>query len=186
MKFTAVAAISMAALVSAQSISGIPACALPCIQKGVASTSCSETDLKCICKDENFSKIQSAATSCVISGCGPEKALNEVLPATQKLCAGNADGGSSEAASSAAAPTEMATQMTEAHPTEMAEPSGSEAAGDNECHATMASQPCPATPSSPASNGTAPPAPSTPVTAGAAGLAPIGGLAMLAIGALAL
>lgn len=84
MKFTAVAAISMAALVSAQSISDIPACALPCIQKGVASTSCSATDLKCICKDENFSKVQSAATGCVISACGPETALSKfdvfVLP----------------------------------------------------------------------------------------------------------
>ncbi|KAK9441841.1 Extracellular membrane protein, CFEM domain protein [Metarhizium brunneum] len=186
MKFTAVAAISMAALVSAQSISDIPACALPCIKDSVAKTDCKVTDLGCICKKENFSKIQGDATSCVISGCGATKAVGEVLPATEKLCAGNADGGSSEAASSAADPTEMATQMTEAHPTEMAEPSESEAAGDTECHATMASQPCPATPSSPASNGTAPPAPSTPVTAGAAGLAPIGGLAMLAIGALAL
>ncbi|KID75772.1 uncharacterized protein G6M90_00g048370 [Metarhizium brunneum] len=186
MKFTAVAAISMAALVSAQSISDIPSCALSCIQRAVLSTHCEGTDLKCICKKENFSTIQGAATPCVIEQCGTETAVNKVLPATTNLCAGNADGGSSEAASSAADPTEMATQMTEAHPTEMAEPSESEAAGDTECHATMASQPCPATPSSPASNGTAPPAPSTPVTAGAAGLAPIGGLAMLAIGALAL
>lgn len=73
----------MAALVSAQSISDIPACALPCIKDGVAKTDCKDTDLGCICKAENF-KIQGAATSCVLSKCGADKAVSKfdvlVLP----------------------------------------------------------------------------------------------------------
>lgn len=84
MKFTAVAAISMAALVSAQSISDIPACALPCISTAVGSTSCGATDLKCICMKDNMSKIQGAATPCVIEKCGADKAVSKfdvfVLP----------------------------------------------------------------------------------------------------------
>lgn len=74
----------MAALVSAQSISDIPSCALPCIKVGVEQTSCSETDMGCICKPENFSKIQGAATSCVVEKCGADTALRKfdvlVLP----------------------------------------------------------------------------------------------------------
>ncbi|EFY88371.1 hypothetical protein J3459_011277 [Metarhizium acridum] len=199
MKFFAVAAITMAALVSAQSAGDVPSCALPCLEDSVKkTTSCDKTDFKCICKEQNFSKVQGDATSCVLAKCGSDVALNKVLPATQKLCASASEGGSSEAASSASASTETASEVAEAHPTHTAEPTESEVAGNTECPATVATvatvatQPCPSTlstpssPPNPATNDTAPPAPSTPVTAGAAGLAPIGGLAMLAIGALAL
>ncbi|KAK2601625.1 hypothetical protein QQS21_004860 [Conoideocrella luteorostrata] len=180
MKFSAVAAVAFAALVSAQSKDDIPSCAIPCLDDAVKSkTSCSTTDFACICKKENFSAIQGAATSCVISKCGPEKAVGEVLPATQKLCAAAGKPDSSSPPSSApssdggAAPTSTAGPTTAAPTTQASQPAVTN------CPTTVATQPtvpC---------NGTAP-ATSAPVTAGAAGLAPIGGLAMLAIGALAL
>jgi hypothetical protein len=80
MKFTAVAALAMAALVSAQSRSDIPACALPCLDDAVkSSTSCSTTDFTCICKKENFSKVQGAATGCVIEKCGSDVAISKLI-----------------------------------------------------------------------------------------------------------
>ncbi|OAQ66283.1 extracellular membrane protein, CFEM domain-containing protein [Pochonia chlamydosporia 170] len=178
MKFVAVAAVAMAALASAQNRNEIPSCALPCLDDSVKKvTSCSTSDFACICKKENFSKVQGDATSCVISKCGADKAVSEVLPATQKLCDEAAKGGNSAPASqSSEKPTE--TQAPTGKPTETAMPTES-APATTDCPTTMTSAP------SPTGNGTAP-ATSAPVTAGAAGFAPIGGLAMLAIGALAL
>ncbi|KAK7959539.1 uncharacterized protein PG986_004393 [Apiospora aurea] len=68
--FTAVALI---AAVSAQDMSGIPACAVPCIQSAAATTSCSATDYKCICNDVDA--IQGAASSCVMDKCGATVAV---------------------------------------------------------------------------------------------------------------
>jgi len=178
MKFTAVAALAMAALVSAQSRSDIPACALPCLDDAVkSSTSCSTTDFTCICKKENFSKVQGAATGCVIEKCGSDVAISKVLPATEKLCAaaaaGSGSGASSAAATTAAATTAAATSA------EASSAEATSAPATTEQATTAAIQP------TGSSNGTAPTT-SAPVQAGAAGFAPVGGLAMLAIAALAL
>jgi hypothetical protein len=61
----------------------IPACATKCISDAVASsTTCGATDLSCQCQAANQAKIQSAATSCVLSACG-DQALSKIL---QCLC----------------------------------------------------------------------------------------------------
>ncbi|KAK8029973.1 hypothetical protein PG993_011264 [Apiospora rasikravindrae] len=80
--FTAVALI---AAVSAQDMSGIPSCAVPCIQSAAATTSCSATDYKCICNDVDA--IQGAASSCVMEKCGATVAVSQVLPAVKDFCA---------------------------------------------------------------------------------------------------
>ncbi|GAB0136440.1 hypothetical protein EsDP_00004741 [Epichloe bromicola] len=173
MKFSAATALVMAAVVSAQSAADIPSCAKPCLDDAVkAKTSCATTDYACICKEENFSAIRGAATSCVIGKCGTETAIGEVLPATQKLCAAAGDDeepdsssapATTDAAPSTAAPSVSATPCE----TQSSEPTVTDCA-----------------PTAPA-NGTAP-GPSAAVIAGAAGLAPVGGLAMVAVVALAL
>lgn len=78
MKFSAVAALAVAALANAQSRSDIPSCALPCLDDAVKkNTPCSTDDTACICK--NFSAIQGSATSCVLEKCGQDVALSTSL-----------------------------------------------------------------------------------------------------------
>ena len=67
----AFAGLALAAIASAQSLSDIPSCALPCIQDAVtSSTSCDVSDFACVC--ENQSTLTGAATPCVISACGAD------------------------------------------------------------------------------------------------------------------
>ncbi|GAP92784.1 putative cfem-domain-containing protein [Rosellinia necatrix] len=88
----AVAALALAAAVSAQSISDIPACALPCIDDArTKQTDCAADDYKCIC--DNIDSLTATATPCVLSACGADTAINEVLPAVQKFCAAVEAGG---------------------------------------------------------------------------------------------
>lgn len=77
MKFDAIAfGLSLAALATAQSLDSLPSCAKECLTDAVAkSTSCSPTDLACVCK--NFEAIQGAATGCVLSSCGADVALSK-------------------------------------------------------------------------------------------------------------
>ncbi|KAL6815480.1 hypothetical protein GGI42DRAFT_311639 [Trichoderma sp. SZMC 28013] len=85
MKFTLVLA-TFAAAAYGQNTGNIPSCALPCIDAAItANTKCALDDFACVCKD--FSAVQAEATSCVISKCGTDVAINKVLPATQALCA---------------------------------------------------------------------------------------------------
>jgi hypothetical protein len=75
MKAATVLAVTFAALAQAQTRADIPSCALPCLDSAVeANTKCATTDYACICKD--FSAVQTAATSCVISKCGADVALS--------------------------------------------------------------------------------------------------------------
>ncbi|EGO61626.1 hypothetical protein NEUTE1DRAFT_28401, partial [Neurospora tetrasperma FGSC 2508] len=84
MKYSAVALAAFVAIASAQDISVIPSCALPCVDDAATKVCTSKTDYKCIC--ENKDSLVSTATSCVISKCGATVALNDVLPATEKFC----------------------------------------------------------------------------------------------------
>ncbi|KAK3396838.1 hypothetical protein B0T20DRAFT_243899 [Sordaria brevicollis] len=80
--------ISLAAgLVAAQDPStDIPACAQPCIAEAVSSaTDCSDTDYACWCANKDA--IVSAGTACVLSDCGADVAINDVLPAIDAFCA---------------------------------------------------------------------------------------------------
>ncbi|KAJ6441331.1 CFEM domain-containing protein [Purpureocillium lavendulum] len=180
MKFTSIAVVAFAAVVSGQTLADIPSCAKTCLDDAVSkNTKCSTTDVPCICK--SFEAIQGAATGCVLKECGQDVALNKVLPATQALCK-NAGSDSSAPASSSAAATSAPASSAPAS-------SAPASSAPTETGSASATESAPATTMVPTSaaptNGTAAPT-STAITAGAAGFAPVGGLAMLALGALAL
>ncbi|ORY71392.1 uncharacterized protein BCR38DRAFT_328080, partial [Pseudomassariella vexata] len=79
------AAAALVAVVSAQSLSDIPSCALPCIDSARTSvTSCAIDDYKCICDSKDA--LTGAATGCVLEACGAEVAAGQVLPAVEALC----------------------------------------------------------------------------------------------------
>ncbi|KAI0828760.1 hypothetical protein F5Y06DRAFT_283044 [Hypoxylon sp. FL0890] len=100
----AVASAVLAALVTAQSLSDIPQCALPCIDDArKSSTNCGADDYVCICKNKNA--LTAAATGCVISSCGADVATSQVLPAVNAFCDAVLSGsGGSSASSSATVP----------------------------------------------------------------------------------
>ncbi|CAJ2514146.1 Uu.00g022650.m01.CDS01 [Anthostomella pinea] len=84
MKFS-IAAVALAAVVSAQSWSDIPACATPCIDDAIASTTtCAADDYACICSNEDV--IEPAAEDCVVTACGEDVAVGEVEPAVAAFC----------------------------------------------------------------------------------------------------
>ncbi|KAK6605471.1 CFEM domain-containing protein [Botrytis cinerea] len=86
MQFTIVSVLALASLALAQD-SGIPSCAQPCIDDAAKSeTTCGATDKACQCLPDNVSKIQTAATTCVIKECGITVALT-VPDAAAKECA---------------------------------------------------------------------------------------------------
>ena len=86
MQFTAFGLLALASLAIAQD-SAIPACAQPCIADAVKSAStCGASDTACQCKPDNVSKIQTAATNCVVDKCGIAVALT-VQPAAAAACA---------------------------------------------------------------------------------------------------
>ncbi|RAL60764.1 hypothetical protein DID88_009869 [Monilinia fructigena] len=86
MQFTAFGLLALASLAIAQD-SSIPACAQPCIADAVkSSTTCGASDTACQCQADNVSKIQTAATSCVIDKCGLTVALT-VQSAAAAACA---------------------------------------------------------------------------------------------------
>ncbi|HBD5846860.1 TPA: CFEM domain-containing protein, partial [Escherichia coli] len=187
MKYAFVA-IALAAAVHAQTIDDVPECAIPCLDDAIASeTDCATDDYPCVC--ENFDAIQGVATSCVISECGAETALNEVLPAVEALCE-NAGSEPTEEPSTSAAPTETATATeTVVEPTE--EPTETtvattltETKTKTDCHeceeTTMMPTHAPTNGTGPAPTGEPSPVP----TAGAAALVP--GLALAGLAALAL
>ncbi|KAL4861416.1 hypothetical protein BDV12DRAFT_204039 [Aspergillus spectabilis] len=88
MKLSIISAFALATFATSQTINDVPKCAIPALDNAIKSqTSCDVKDYACVCKDENFSKVQGAATAAVIKACGSDVALNQVLPATQKICA---------------------------------------------------------------------------------------------------
>ncbi|KAL7921317.1 hypothetical protein ACQKWADRAFT_129645 [Trichoderma austrokoningii] len=204
MKAATIFAVTFAALAQAQTRADIPSCALPCLDDAVkANTKCSTTDYACICKD--FSTVQTAATSCVISKCGADVAINKVLPATQALCA-NPGSGSSAAGSSSAAASSSAAGTTSAVAQTTAAQTSSAASSAPVSSAPVSSAPASSAPASSAAAGTGASTVVTSVTPVGTGSSPSGnrtttgptgaptnagsallpGLAMLALGALAL
>ncbi|KAK1987615.1 hypothetical protein LZ30DRAFT_154538 [Colletotrichum cereale] len=174
---------AFAALIATVAAQAMPECAQKCLADATTSAStCKVGDFACTCETANKAAIQAAGTSCVIDSCGMDKALNEVLPASEKLCAQAAAGGGAAAssappaASSAASmsmPTSAEGSMSLPFTTAMSTVTTSVAAT-----ATSGAA------STPTGNATA--STTAPVQAGAAGIAPIGGLAMLILGALAI
>lgn len=193
MKAATVLAVTFAALAQAQTRADIPSCALPCLDDAVkANTKCSTTDYACICKD--FTAVQTAATSCVISKCGADVAVNKVLPATEALCKANTGSGSSSAPASSAAQTSAAQTSAPASsaPASSAPASSAPASSAPASSAVTTAAPTTVvTSSTPVGTGVTPPTgnrtttgpTSAPTNAGSVILP---GLAMLALGALAL
>lgn len=181
------AALALAAAVRAQTRDDIPECAIPCLDDAIQSeTDCAVDDYPCVC--ENFETIQGVATSCVIEECGPETALNEVLPAVEALCenAGSEPTSSSE-------PTEEPTSEPTSSDEETAPTSAPE---ETTVHTTLTKTECShgceeptAVPTHAPTNGTVPEPtgePSPVPTGAAAAFAPMGGLALAGLAVLAL
>ncbi|KAJ4309185.1 hypothetical protein N0V84_011651 [Fusarium piperis] len=194
MKFS-LAVLALIASVQAQTRSDIPACALPCLDDAVESeTDCRTTDYVCVCS--NFDKVRGKATTCVISECGSDVAINEVLPATEALCKNPGSGSESGAESSKAETSKAGTTAAEA--TSAAPETTSEAAATTSAAAETTSEaeeettttlPIIPTTTAPESTGQAPaatPSASTVAVNGAAGLKGVGAIAMVALAAIAL
>ncbi|KAI0879895.1 uncharacterized protein GGS22DRAFT_102951 [Annulohypoxylon maeteangense] len=119
----AVITLVLATFASAQSLSDIPQCALPCIDSArTSSTSCSNSDYACICKNKDA--ITGAATSCVLQSCGADVATGQVLPAVTSFCISVESGSSgsfsvSASTSSSSATTVMDATSTSASATEI-------------------------------------------------------------------
>lgn len=188
----AVAAVVLAAIARAQTLADIPACALPCLDTAIAENSdCATTDIPCVC--EHFDDIRGSATTCVLDACGPDVALNEVLPATEALCANAGDGGaesSAPAPSSSAAPETSAAESTSVvETTSVAVTTSAEittAPAPTTVETSTVVVPTNGSVPVPSTTGPAPtPEPSVPA-GGAVALGSMGGLAMLFLAALAL
>ncbi|KAG5804908.1 hypothetical protein H9Q71_010513 [Fusarium xylarioides] len=184
---------ALATAVSAQSLADVPKCAIPCLDDAITSkTDCKTTDLTCVCK--NFDEIRSSATGCVITKCGSDVAINEVLPATEKLCSGGSGSGSAEE-SSKADTTKVGTSTkvvtTSAVETTAVETTAVETTSvppvvESKTTAVPPVIETPTTKSEAAGGATSTPAPSGVGENSAAGLKGLGAMAMAALMALAL
>lgn len=184
----ALVALALAAAARAQTRDDIPECAIPCIDDAITSeTDCETTDFACACA--NIESIQGAATGCVLSECGAEVALGEVLPAIEALCAAIGDEEPTEAPTEepTEAPTEAPTEEPTEAPTE--EPTAAPLPEPTDEPITPSvtptviqppPTPAPTTPGSPTEE------PTTVPTGAAAALGPMGAIAIAAFGLLAL
>ncbi|RDL31532.1 uncharacterized protein BP5553_09741 [Venustampulla echinocandica] len=87
MKTTSFALVVAAAasIVSAQDLSGEPACAIPCLTSAISKVGCGLTDQACQC-GTGMAPIQTAVTPCLISNCSPAD-LIIAASVGSKLCA---------------------------------------------------------------------------------------------------
>ncbi|KAM0302480.1 hypothetical protein HYE67_009913 [Fusarium culmorum] len=183
MKYS-VAFVALAAVAAqAQSLADVPKCAIPCLDKAIASeTSCDKTDLACVCK--GFSAVRSKATSCVIDECGTDVAINEVLPATENLCKNPPKESEAKSTAEEEKPTTAAATSTMVVVTTSAEVVETTAAATTTVApivpTTAAEEPATSTPAA------ATPTKGPEQANGAAGLKGLGALAMAAFAALAL
>ncbi|KAK2016676.1 hypothetical protein LZ32DRAFT_644839 [Colletotrichum eremochloae] len=124
MKYSTVI-VAFAGFTAAQSLNDVPECARPCLIAAIANTTCAPTDTACLCKPENYQAILPAATPCVVAQCGPQAAVDQVLPAAGRICPAGGSAASSAvqvassavsaaASSSAVAATTIATAATSA------------------------------------------------------------------------
>ncbi|TQV94024.1 hypothetical protein V2A60_002908 [Cordyceps javanica] len=142
----------------------LPECALKCLDDATQKvTSCSLTDAVCWCVQKNYEDIYNAGVACVLTECGSDKALKQVLPGAAKFCA--AATASAKAATSSPAPTASA---------------ASSSSDSKNSTATITSAPAS---SSASSSSTAKPSTASPGAAATSG--PIAGAAVLLAGVLA-
>ncbi|GAW18354.1 hypothetical protein ANO14919_078290 [Xylariales sp. No.14919] len=193
MKYSVAALAFAAAAVSAQSLSDIPQCASSCINDArTQNTDCAADDYKCICS--NIQVLSTAATSCVLSACGQDVAINQVLPAVQQFCDAVNNGDVPAPAPTSESTSEATSEATSVPTSESAvestsEPTATQTEEPTEVPSSSSGASAPRTTVTPTfggSNATA----TAPVTslvpsAGAAIAGSIGGFAMVALGALA-
>ncbi|KAI3393750.1 hypothetical protein diail_3751 [Diaporthe ilicicola] len=198
MKVTLLAA-GLVATVFAQDLSSIPECARTCLTNAISQDGqCQATDSACVCG--RIDALTSLATSCVLSACGQDVAINQVLPAVQTFCAnvGSSSGSSaaSSAASSASSAVSSATSAavssasasasassSESTPSSTEAPSHSATGSAAHTSTTKASSATAGSGSSATASSAS--ASSSVVTAGAAQFGSVGGLAALVLGAVA-
>ncbi|KAF3906291.1 hypothetical protein ABW20_dc0103018 [Dactylellina cionopaga] len=82
MKFSAVVLVATAAVVSAQGIADIPACAQTCLLPALQATGCSLTDFKCSCSNKSF---VNDSTDCIQKACSTADQA-KAAKATYELC----------------------------------------------------------------------------------------------------
>ncbi|RVD88266.1 uncharacterized protein DFL_002456 [Arthrobotrys flagrans] len=82
MKFSAIAVATVVAVVSAQGIADIPACAQTCLLPALQATGCSLTDFACSCSNEQF---VSDSTDCIEDACSAAD-VAKAAKATYELC----------------------------------------------------------------------------------------------------
>ncbi|PKS11072.1 hypothetical protein jhhlp_002833 [Lomentospora prolificans] len=177
MKYSLIA-LTLAAAASAQSVSACDGKAQKCIDDATTSSSdCSLGDWYCGCQADTMSKIQGAATSCVIEACGGASGALAVISEVQAIC---------EKALANPPSTEEPEPTTsetpeEPKPTETETPEEPSASGSAEPSATKPPTSCGkcngTTPEQPQPTGEEPPEESFP-TAGAGALAPVAALAL--------
>ncbi|KAJ6788182.1 hypothetical protein PWT90_05188 [Aphanocladium album] len=83
MKLSAAVIAAAATLAAAQS----PSCALPCLPEAIksANTGCGSTDVSCLCRPENMSKVEQAGRSCLANKCSAEE-TEQPLNFAKSLC----------------------------------------------------------------------------------------------------
>ncbi|KAK4198704.1 hypothetical protein QBC40DRAFT_283369 [Triangularia verruculosa] len=66
----------------------VPECSLKCLSdaRKSATTCKDDTELECFCILENYRAIYDASVACVMTGCGQDVAVSEVLPSVISMC----------------------------------------------------------------------------------------------------
>ncbi|EFQ35679.1 CFEM domain-containing protein [Colletotrichum graminicola M1.001] len=112
MKYSA-AIIAFAGFAAAQTFNELPPCSLQCLAKAITDDGkCQIGNTACLCNPDNFRNIFSAGTVCVLQSCGPDTAVNQVIPAATRICeaaASSAVLSASSAVSAAASSAVVAT-----------------------------------------------------------------------------
>ncbi|KAK6521404.1 hypothetical protein TWF506_001622 [Arthrobotrys conoides] len=133
MKFSAVALATFVAVVSAQGIADIPACAQTCLLPALQATGCSLTDFKCSCSNKSF---VSDSTDCIEGACSPAD-IAKAAKATYELC--KSAGVEIETRAPPAATTSAAPTSTKPEPTTSAEPEPTSAESTSAAEPTTSS-----------------------------------------------
>lgn len=181
MKYSIIAA-TLAAVASAQSISACDGKAQKCVDDATTSSSdCSLGDWYCGCQPDTMSKIQAAATSCVIEACGGAAGAVAVISEVQAICE---EALKNPPSTEQPEPTESSTPE-EPEPTESSTPEEPEPTESGSAEPTASATTPPSTckkcngtsPEQPQPTGEAPPESSFP-TAGAGAIAPVAALVL--------
>jgi hypothetical protein len=82
---TVLAVAATFAFASAQDLSNVPQCAIPCFVAALPASKCGTTDIQCQCTTGR-EPMQAALMQCVPTKCSQEDAL-KIIPAVSALCA---------------------------------------------------------------------------------------------------